>query len=161
VTKDEDLLESSLWGPVWRLLYGMDRDIAALYDEAGISGVRTRFVRPLIVLDGDGPLTIQELAQRVRVTHSAMSQTVSAMRKAGLVEDAPSEDARTRRIKLGRKARKVLPFLKAEWRATESAIAELERELPYPMTRVVEDIQQALSRKAFRDRLHDHLQVDR
>jgi DNA-binding MarR family transcriptional regulator len=159
VTKDEDLLETSLWGPVFRLLHDMDRDIASLYDEAGISGVRTRFVRPLIVLDGDGPLTIRQLADRVRVTHSAMSQTVTAMRRAALVEDAPGEDARTRRIKLSRKARKVMPFLKAEWRATESALAELERELPYPLTRVVDDIREALGRKAFRDRLRDHLRV--
>lgn len=155
--KDEDLLESSLWRPVFRLLNDMDRDITSLYDEAGISGVRTRFVRPLIVLDTDGPLTIQELAKRVEVTHSAMSQTVSAMRKAALVEDAPGEDARTRRVKPSRKARKMMPFLKAEWRATESALGELERELPYPLTRVVEDIREALSRKPFRDRLHEHL----
>ncbi|MCP2326744.1 hypothetical protein HDA40_005251 [Hamadaea flava] len=33
-----------------------------------------------IVLDGGGPLTIQELADRVKVAHSAMSQTVTAMR---------------------------------------------------------------------------------
>lgn len=166
MAKDDDLLESSLWGPVFRLLNDMDREIASLYDQAGISGMRTRFVRPLIVLDSDGPLTIQELAGRVKVTHSAMSQTVAAMRTAGLLEDAPKpqaqkQDARTRRIKPTRRARAVMPFLKAEWRATESAIAELEREIPYPLTRVVDDIRQALSRRAFRDRLHDHLEVDR
>lgn len=161
MAKDDDLLESSLWGPVFRLLNDMDRDIASLYDEAGIAGVRTRFVRPLIVLDGGGPLTIQELAHRVKVTHSAMSQTVTAMRKAGLVDDAATKDARTRRIKLTGKARKVMPFLKAEWRATESALAELEKEIPYPLSRVVDDIREALSRKAFRERLHDHLRVER
>lgn len=159
--KDEDLLESSIWRPVFRLLNDMDSDIASLYDEAGIGGVRTRFVRPLIVLDGDGPLAIQELADRVRVTHSAMSQTVAAMRKEKLVDDAPSEDARTRRIKLTAKARKTMPFLKAEWRATESAIADLEREIPYAMTKVVDDIHAALARKPFALRLRDHLGMER
>ncbi|MEV0715872.1 MarR family transcriptional regulator [Asanoa sp. NPDC050611] len=148
-----DLLDSSHWGPVWALLHGMDREIAALYDEAGIGDVRTRFVGPMIQLSRHEPLTIQQLADRTSVTHSAMSQTVAAMRRAGLVEDADNVDGRTRRIKLSPRGASLVPFLAAEWRATETTVRELDAELPYPLTRVVEDIRRALEQRSFADRL--------
>jgi DNA-binding MarR family transcriptional regulator len=148
-----DLLDSSHWGPVWALLHDLDRDIAALYAEAGIADVRNRYVGPLIQLSRHEPMTIQELATRVAVTHSAMSQTVSAMRRDGLVDDADNVDGRTRRIKLSARSRELVPFLAAEWRATETSLRELEAELPYPLSTVVDDIRQALQRRSFRDRL--------
>ncbi|GAA1891994.1 MarR family winged helix-turn-helix transcriptional regulator [Asanoa iriomotensis] len=152
-----DLLDSSHWGPVWALLHGLDRDIAALYDEAGIGDVRTRFVGPMIQLSRHEPMTIQQLAGRISVTHSAMSQTVAAMRRAGLVEDADNVDGRTRRIKLSGRGRELVPFLVAEWRATETTVRELDAELPYPLTAVVEDIRRALERRSFADRLRANL----
>ena len=71
----------------------MAQDIASLYTHAGITGMRTRFVGPLIQLSRREPMTIQELATSVEVTHSAMSQTAAAMRRAGLVEGVDSMTA--------------------------------------------------------------------
>ncbi|SBT49806.1 MarR family transcriptional regulator [Micromonospora auratinigra] len=153
----QDLLDSSHWGPVWGLLHAADRDIAALYDEAGVTGLRTRFVGPLIKLGRHGPMTIQELATAVEVTHSAMSQTAAAMRAAGFVDSADSADGRTRRIRLSERGRELLPLLQAEWRATEATVRELEAETPYPLSRAVEDINAALARRSFKQRLADNL----
>lgn len=147
----------SLWRPLHQLLGALDRDIAALYERAGIDGMRTRFVGPLIQLARHGPLTIQQLADSVETTHSAMSQTAAAMRQAGLVEAAADTDGRTRRVQLTYRARELVPLLEAEWAATEAALAELEAELPYPMRQVVGDIQAALARRPFPQRLRDHL----
>jgi DNA-binding MarR family transcriptional regulator len=157
MSSQDDLLESSHWRPLRLLMAAIDQDIASVYDEAGITGVRTRFVGPLIRLGRHEPLTIQELATAVEVTHSAMSQTVAAMRTAGLVEDADSPDARTRRIGLSARARELLPFLEAEWRATETTLRELDAEIPYPLRRVVEDLRTALAARPFRDRLAENL----
>lgn len=157
----EDLLESSQWRPLRILLSAMDSEIASLYDDEGIEGVRTRFVGPLIRLSTHGPLTIQELASRMQVTHSAMSQTATAMRKAGLVEDAGNSDRRTRRIQLTDHGREMMPFLKAEWRATEAALRELEAELPYALSQVVRDIEQALAARGFKRRILAHLDKPR
>ena len=66
-------------------------------------------------------VAIRQLAQEVEVTHSAMSQTVTAMRAEGLVETAPGEDARTRTVALTEQGRALVPFLDDEWRATERA----------------------------------------
>ncbi|MFH9296649.1 MarR family winged helix-turn-helix transcriptional regulator [Streptomyces sp. NPDC017520] len=101
-----------------------------VYIERGIAGVRPRFVYPLIRLAHTGPLTIRELAKSLGRSHSATSQTVAAMRDAGLVTSEPGPDARTRRIDLTDRGRSLVPFLEAEWRATHSTVAELDGEVP-------------------------------
>jgi len=135
----------------------MDDDIGSLYAERGVGGVRPRFSMALVRLHHLGPMTIRQLAEEVEVTHSAMSQTVTAMRAEGLVETAPGEDARTRTVALTEQGRALVPFLEDEWRATERAWAELEAELPYPLTRVVDDIAAALRRRSFLDRISAQL----
>jgi DNA-binding MarR family transcriptional regulator len=134
----------------------MDDDIARLYAQRGVP-VRTRFSMALIRLHHLGPMSVKELAEQIDVTHSAMSQTVTAMRGDGLVESSPGSDARTRTVSLTDRGRALVPFLEDEWRATERAVAELEAELPYPLTRVVGDIAEALQRRSFLDRITQHL----
>ena len=58
------------------------------------------------------------------------------------------------------KAERVAGLLAAEWRATEATITEIESELPYPLTRVAEDIRAALARKSFHDRITEHLSAE-
>ncbi|MBK1785597.1 MarR family winged helix-turn-helix transcriptional regulator [Prauserella cavernicola] len=156
----EDPTERSQWGPLRRLLTAMDDDIAALYAERGVVGVRPRFAAPLIRLSRAGSMTIRQLAESLGVTHSAMSQTVGAMRREGLVTSSPGADARTREVTLTERAVALVPFLEAEWRATEDAVAELEAELPYAMSDVVRDIEAALSRRSFHDRIVRRLARD-
>jgi hypothetical protein len=50
--------------------------------------------------------------------------------------------------------------LAAEWRATEAAVIEIEAEIPYPLSRVVTDIEEALRRKSFHDRIAEKLATD-
>lgn len=135
----------------------MDDDIARLYARRGVTGVRPRFSMALIRLHHRGPMTVRELAVQVEVTHSAMSQTVAVMRREGLVVSAAGADARTREIGLTERGRGLVPFLEAEWRATELAWADLEAELPYPVARMVEDMVAALGRRSFLDRITDRL----
>ncbi|MGX6600758.1 MarR family winged helix-turn-helix transcriptional regulator [Micromonosporaceae bacterium Da 78-11] len=152
-----DMLDSNHWSDLHALLAELDRDIAGLYAEAGIDGVRTRFVGPLIALHRYGPMTIQELASRREVSHSAMSQTAAAMRAAGLVESAEGPDGRTRRVRLSARAVEIVPFLMAEWRATEATVRALDAELPYPLSRVTADLRAALAGRPFAERLRENL----
>ena len=153
----DDPTEVSHWRPLKELLDAMDADIAALYAERGVHGVRPRFSMALIKLRHRGPLTIKELAALTGVTHSAMSQTVSALRTEGLVTTEAGPDARTRRVTLTSRGDRVVPFLEAEWRATEDAVAQLEAEVPYALTAVVRDLREALDRQPFRERIEEHL----
>ena len=156
MTSPDPTLESWL-RPLKDLLDTMDAAIAELYAERGVRGVRTRFSMALIRLHHLGPMPIKELAAQIDVTHSAMSQTVTEMRKEGLVETAPGADARTREVALTGKGRALVPFLEAEWQATEAAFAELDAALPYPMTRVIDDVAAALRARTFLDRIRAHL----
>ncbi|RZS36489.1 DNA-binding MarR family transcriptional regulator [Herbihabitans rhizosphaerae] len=138
----------------------MDADIAKIYADAKIDGIKPSFVQELLRLHARGPITITELAKSVQRTHSAVSQKVAAMRTAGLVRTTAGADARSKTVHLTARARRVADRLAAEWRATEAAVAEIESEIPYPLSQVVGDIEKALARKSFHDRIAEKLAVD-
>jgi DNA-binding MarR family transcriptional regulator len=160
VTPRDDPTEQSIWRPVFRLLSGMSDEIARLYAENGIEGLKTSWVTEIVRLHVRGPMTIAELARSVGLTHSAMSQKVAAMRAAGWVETSPGPDARSKKVTLTPKAERIAAMLAAEWRATEASTAEIEAEIPYPMTRVADDIRAVLARKSFHDRIAEKLAQD-
>lgn len=148
----------SRWRPVREFFQRADAGIAEVYERLGVEGVRPRFSMALIFLEA-GPLGIRDLAREVDVTHSAMSQTVAAMRSAGLVESTTGADARSRVISLTDAGRALVPRLLAEWHATEAAEAELEAEIPYPLSRVIDDLNAALDRRSFADRIAAQLRA--
>jgi DNA-binding MarR family transcriptional regulator len=160
VTGSEDPTLHSRWRPLRLLQESMDADIARVYAGAHVREVKPSWVLELLRLHAQGPMTITELAESVQRTHSALSQKVSAMRAAGLVRSAAGPDHRTRTVTLTAKARALADRLALEWRATEDAVAELEAEIPYPLSQVVTDIEAALQRKSFHDRIAEKLAGD-
>jgi len=155
-----DPTEESRWRPVFRVLSGIDDEIARVYAENGIPDLKPTWAMEIIRLHVRGPMTIAELARSVERTHSAMSQKVAAMRAAGWLETSPGPDARSKKVTLTPKAERIAAKLAAEWRATEASITELEAEIPYPLTRVADDITAALARKSFHDRITEKLAQD-
>lgn len=153
----DDPTEVSRWRPVFRLLSDMDDEIARVYADNGIDDLKPTWVMEILRLHARGPLTIAELARSLGRTHSALSQKVAAMRAAGWLETSPGPDARSKKVTLTPKAERIAALLTAEWRATEAAITELEAELPYPLTRVADDIRAALARKSFHARITQRL----
>jgi DNA-binding MarR family transcriptional regulator len=152
-----DPTEQSLWRPLRLLQDAMDTDIARIYTQAQLGTIKPSWVLELLRLQARGPMTITELAESVQRTHSAISQKVAAMRTAGLVRTTAGSDARTKKVTLTSKARRITGRLAAEWQATEAAVAEIEAEIPYPLSRIVTDIDQALRRKSFHDRIAEKL----
>jgi DNA-binding MarR family transcriptional regulator len=155
-----DPTEQSLWRPLRLLLEAMDADVARIYAGGRIEGLKPAWVLELLRLDARGPMTIAEIARSTGRTHSAASQKVAAMRAAGWVRTVPGADARSKRVTLTRKAHRAVAAMAAEWRATEAAAAEIEAEIPYPLSRVVTDITAALTRKSFHDRIAQQLSND-
>ena len=142
------------------MLAAMDEDIERLYREAAVEGLKPNWVMELIRLHLRGPMTITELAEVVGRTHSAMSQKVAAMRAAGFVATVAGVDARSKKVVLTARAEGIVERLAAEWRATEEVISEIEAEIPYPMVRVVADVEGVLRRKSFHDRIAEKLAGD-
>ncbi|GIF02595.1 MarR family winged helix-turn-helix transcriptional regulator [Actinoplanes siamensis] len=155
-----DPTEHAVWRPLRDLQAALDAEVARVYADANIEGLKTTWVQELIKLHVHGPMTITALAGAVGRTHSALSQKVSAMRAAGWVRTVTGADGRTREVELTAKARRIAGRLAAGWRATEAAVAEIEAEIPYPMAKVVRDIEEVLRRRGFRDRITERLAGD-
>jgi DNA-binding MarR family transcriptional regulator len=148
----------SRWRGVRDIFDRMDAGITEVYAELGIVGVRPRFSMAIMFLEG-GPLSIRELSREVSVTHSAMSQTVSAMRRDGLIRSAPGTDARSRMVELTPAGRALVEPLRAEWFATEAVLADLDAEVPYPLGQLIGDLREALDRRSFTERLRARLEL--
>ena len=135
------------------VLDAMDADVAGVLADLGLPGYRPRFSPVVRVLVTHGPLPIRDLARAIGVTHSAASQTVAEMTRRGLVMLEPGRDARQRVAHLSDAARRMLPAIEAEWAATEAAAAELDAELPFPLSELAPLIAAALERRSFRQRI--------
>jgi len=153
-------VEHGRWWPLYQLQGAIAADINRVYTDAHVTGFKQSWVMELLTLHEYGPMTLTELADAVDRTHSAISQKVAAMRDAGFVVTTPGPDARSKRVELTEKTRGIMGLLAAEWRATEAAIAELEAEIPYPLTLVVSDLEHALRRESFYDRIRRRLAQD-
>jgi DNA-binding MarR family transcriptional regulator len=155
-----DPTQHSRWRPLRLLQAAMDAEIAQVYAEARMDGLKPSWVMELLRLHANGPMTITELAGSVQRTHSAVSQKVAAMRDAGWVRTTTGTDARSKKVALTAKATRAIGRLAAEWRATEASIDEIEAEIPYPLSKVVTDIEEVLQRRSFHDRIAEKLARD-
>ncbi|HEY0639620.1 MAG TPA: helix-turn-helix domain-containing protein [Pseudonocardiaceae bacterium] len=135
------------------LLDLMEAGIAQVYADLGLPGFRPRFTPVVRVVAAAGPSSIRDIAEAIGVTHSAASQTVAQMAREGLVTLSRGDDARRRIVTLTGRARDVLPVLDAEWEATSAAARELEAELSYPISALVDEAITAIHRRPMRDRV--------
>jgi DNA-binding MarR family transcriptional regulator len=137
------------------LLELYDAAVAEVYADLGLPGFRPRFTPVVRVIAAAEECSIRDIANATGVTHSAASQTVARMAKVGLVTTEPGQDARTRMVTLTEKARDLLPTLEAEYAATTAAAIELERELSMPLSRLLDEMFEALGRRPMRQRIVD------
>jgi DNA-binding MarR family transcriptional regulator len=156
----EDPTLTSTWRPLRLLQHDLDDELARVYAENGVEGLKTNWVMELLRLHYSGPMTITELAESVQRTHSAMSQKVTAMRAAGWVRTSVGTDARSKKVTLTAQAAGIVGRLAAEWRATEAALAEIEAEIPFSLADYVTAVEQARRRKSFHDRITERLAAD-
>ncbi len=135
----------------------LDGDVAKVYVDLGVPEYRPRFSPIVRTLVAQGPLSVRDLATAVGVTHSAASQTVAQLTKAGFATQQPDDtDARRRIVHLTDRARDLLPVIEAEWKATTAAMAELDAELSAPLDKVLTEIIAATEHRPFRTRIADH-----
>jgi DNA-binding MarR family transcriptional regulator len=131
----------------------LDGDVAKVYLEVGLPEYRPRFSPIVRTIVAEGPLSIRDLATAVGVTHSAASQTVAQLQRAGFVTLQPGSDARQRIVHLTDKTRELLPTIEAEWEATTAAMAELDAELSVPLGQVLAEVVAAVSQRSFQERI--------
>jgi DNA-binding MarR family transcriptional regulator len=149
-------MEGAIGTRLRHVLELLDGDVAKVYLELGLPEYRPRFSPIVRTLVAEGPLSIRELAKAVGVTHSAASQTVAQLAKAGFVSLEPGPtDARQRIVHLTDKTGELLPTIEAEWQATTAAMAELDAELSAPLGQILDEIVAAVERRPFHARIAD------
>jgi DNA-binding MarR family transcriptional regulator len=148
--------QSGLGTRIRHLLDLLDGDLTRVYREAGLD-YRPRYSPVIRALRELGPSSITALAANAGMTHSAVSQTVTEMKRRRLLHVTRGADARARKISLSSSAEQLLPQLDAHWAATAAAAAALDRELKTSLVAAVEDAIAALERRPFRTRVHDEV----
>ena len=130
-----------------------DRDAERVYAEmeTGLD-YRARYT-PVLRGFGDGPLSITELQQKLRVTQGAVSQTVKLMEADGLLQRVASEDHRMRRVALTEKGAALRDRLTEEWELHLRVIAGLEAEIGTPLRRHLALAIGALERESYYSRI--------
>jgi DNA-binding MarR family transcriptional regulator len=138
------------------LLEALDGDVHAVYRSAGLQ-FRPRFAPVVREIATKGEQTLRSLERKMGVSQAAVSQTISEMKRLGLVETRPGRDARERQVGLSAATRQILPQLIVIWDAAAAAAEQLDRELPYPLGTIVEEALRALQAEPFQARMEKHL----
>jgi DNA-binding MarR family transcriptional regulator len=145
MSQPEPIQDSSLL-PIKTILRSIDEDIHTLYREHAIP-VSPRFSMALMKLADDGPCTIKALAHHTGVTHSAMSQAVALLNKERVTSTREGQDRREKQVFLTPRGRALIPFLQAEWQATERAIQAFNSSLSHSLLALLREAQEKLARE--------------
>lgn len=139
------------------LLALLDGDVERAYREGALRGYRPRYTPVVRALQQLGPASLKAIAAHARTSHSAVSQTVAQMRRAGWVESRRGTDARERRVAMTPKLAALQPRLERQWRATAAAAHALDAELGRSLRLTVDEAIAALERRPFAERLRQQL----
>lgn len=134
------------------LLDRIDPAVERTYRRSGLEW-RPRFTPVLRVLAEHGPMRIKDIADALSLSHSALSQTVSAMVERGWVTTAPGRDARERILHLTPKAQAALPRLRVHWQRAAEAARGLSEDIGISLEATLAKALEALQRESFDDRL--------
>ncbi len=133
------------------LIEMLDNAVETGYDEAQLD-YRARYTPVLRALMDIGPASIKSVAERAGLTHSAASQTAAQMMRSGLLEGRRGKDMREQVLSITLKAAEMIPELQRIWTITNEAAKELDAELAFPLSQLLEDAIDALERQSFTER---------
>jgi MarR family transcriptional regulator, organic hydroperoxide resistance regulator len=140
-----------------RLSDRIDREAGAVYRAHGFA-FEQRWFGVVHQLHVAGPTGVAELAQRLGVTHVAISQTRKALESAGLIETlSDPDDARRSMLALSDKGRRAAKKLVPTWTALSAAAAELNAEAG-DVIQALERLEQALAKRSLGDRVMARLE---
>jgi len=139
-----------------RLSELIDRDAKSLYKEQGVQ-FEQRWFGVLNELVVNGPMTVKELAQALRITHASVSETRRSLEAANIiVATADKSDGRQRILHLTAKGKRLVDTLSPLWQALEDASIELNQEARNVVA-ALDRLDAALMRKSLYDRAAEYL----
>jgi len=139
------------------LLALLDGDVEQAYRDSGLRGYRPRYTPIVRALQELGPASIKALAEHAGISHSAVSQTVTQMRRAGWLAARVAADARERTVSMTPALVELLPRLQAHWHATAGAVRTLDAELSRSLSATVDEALAALRRRPLVERIRKQM----
>lgn len=149
-----DLQHATLGTLLRALLDQLDPAVEQAYQDLHLD-YRPRYTPVLRTLMAQGPCRIKDLALACGLSHSALSQTVSAMVRDGWLHTANGDDGRERILQLSPRAQRAIPVLQAQWQATAVAARSLDADLGQSLEQVLREALVALEQRPFAQRLQD------
>lgn len=138
-----------------RLSDRLDREVQAIYRDAGV-GFEPRWYAVFVSLRDHGPTTVGDLAQRLDVTHAAISQVRTALQAEGLIETKPDpDDGRRHTLKLTPQGVARALELQPLWDAINAATAKLLAEDAPGLLQGLDDLSRALDATPLKARVDD------
>src|SRR5262245_35499547 len=136
-----------------RLSERLDRDVRALYRAHSIDFEPSWF--PVFVaLSEAGPMSVGELAERMGITHAAVSQIRGKLIKAGLVRvRADVSDARRQMLQLTERGQALVKRLKPLWAGVAQATDALCKQYAPQLLQQMSALEAALDERSLFERV--------
>jgi MarR family transcriptional regulator, organic hydroperoxide resistance regulator len=145
-------MQRTLGTQLRHLIELLDGAVRRSYSEMGLT-YRPRYTPIMRSLMARDPLSLGEVAQCAGITQPAASQTVALMIADGLIETAPSTDARQKLLRLSSEGRTIADELQKAWAYTAMAAESLDDELPTSFTGLLAAAIKALEATSFDERI--------
>lgn len=101
------------------------------------------------------PASVTHIAALAGITQPAATQAITLMVREGLLcVETNLKDSRQRTIWLTPFGRELVPRLEAVWTATNIAADDLDADLPYPLSRLLDLAIEPLTREPFSARIN-------
>lgn len=141
-----------------RLSERFDRDATRLYATQNIR-FEQRWYGLLNQLVLNGPMSIGDIAEALRITHVSVSQASRSLEVAGIITSAPSnQDARRRELHLTQKGKALVAQLSPLWRALNCVAEELNAEAG-DVARLLDRLDDALATRSLFDRVAEKIDI--
>ena len=153
---DDGLGGAAIGALLRRISDRVDRDANRVYARLGVS-FEQRWMGVLDLLARQGPMSVKDLADSLKISHPSVSQTRSSLLAAGLVAERPDPaDGRRRTLHLTSEGQALVETLAPVWAALDQVGRTLNAEAGGVVS-VLIGLEAALTRRSILDRVADAL----
>lgn len=144
-----------------RMMQRLMDESAEIHQRLGLP-IKPRWGSTLLLLEAEGPLSVTEVAERLRLTHPAVVQSLDDMAGMGLVRRAKDRsDQRRSVLSLSAKGRRLMPALHEVWEHMARVQAELFNAAGGDVLGTLDRVNAALDEQDLADRVLERVEQSR
>ena len=134
-------------------------EVNKVYEQAGIPFDASWF--PVFyLLSEQQPVPMTDIAGQLEISHSAVSQMVTSLKKKGLLKTAPcKDDGRRQLVEFSKKGEELLQQIRPVWEAITAAMNALamENKQSQQLLAAIAQIEQSVQQKPLSERIRQQL----